>query len=83
MIEKCPFCGNAHMTQRKTRYIYHRGDRFMIVNDVPCLRCDYCGEEYFEAAILNKIESDFRDIEATIKQPQQVIEIPVEDFAAI
>lgn len=71
------------MTSKKTRYIYHRGDRFLVVNDVPCLECDYCGEEYFEATVLKKIEGDFRDIEAAHKRPQRVIEVPVEDFAAI
>jgi len=55
----------------------------MIVNDVPCLECDYCGEEYFEAAVLKKIEDDFQDIEVAPKQPQQVIEVAVEDVAAI
>lgn len=83
MVEKCPFCSNTQMTSKRTRYIYHHGDRFMIVNDVPCLECDYCGEEYFEAAVLKKIECDFQDIEAATKRPQQVIEVAVEDFAAI
>ena len=83
MVEKCPFCGNVSMTSKKTRYIYQRGDRFMIVNDVPCLECDYCGEDYFEADVLKKIESEFEAIQTAAKRPREVIEVPVEDFSAI
>ncbi len=83
MIEKCNFCGNRHITPTKTRYIYHRGDQLLVVNDVPCYECDYCGEEYFESAVLKKIEGDFQKIEANNKRPQHIIEVPVEDFSAI
>jgi len=55
----------------------------MIVNDVPCLECEFCGEEYFEADVLKIIESDFQAIEANSKKPQRLIEVPVEDFASI
>lgn len=83
MTEQCPFCGNKHMTPKKTRYLYQHDDRLLIVNDVPCLECDYCGETYFEAAVLKKIENEFEGIESQTKEPQRVIEVPVEDFAAI
>ncbi|HOO51961.1 MAG TPA: YgiT-type zinc finger protein [Alphaproteobacteria bacterium] len=83
MIEKCAFCGNMHITPSKTRYIYHHGDQMLVVNDVPCFECDYCGEEYFEAAVLKKMEGDFQKIERENKKPQQIIKVPVEDFSAI
>ncbi|NEX16531.1 MAG: hypothetical protein C1943_07865, partial [Halochromatium sp.] len=41
-----------------TRYIHQQGDELLIVEEVPCLRCDYCGEEYFDISTLKKIETD-------------------------
>ena len=55
----------------------------MIVNDVPCLEYEYCGEDYFEADVLKRIESEFEAIQTAAKNPQQVIAVPVEDFSAI
>ena len=29
-----------------------------IVEDVPCIECDFCGEQYFDIDTLKKIEAD-------------------------
>ena len=51
------------------------------MNDVPCEECEYCGEQYFEADVLKKIEKDFMDIHFAGKRSKQLIEVPVEEFA--
>jgi hypothetical protein len=53
------------------------------VNDVPCEECEFCGEQYFEADVLKKIERDFMDIYLAGKRSKQLIEVPVEDFAEL
>lgn len=30
----------------------------LFVEQVPCVECDFCGEQYFDIQVLKKIESD-------------------------
>ena len=83
LAKQCPFCGNKHLTTTSTQYIYRHGDRFLVVNSVPCLTCDYCGEQYFAADVLKKIEQEFFAIAKARKAPQRMIEVPMEDFTMI
>lgn len=53
----------------------------MIVNEVPCEMYDYCGEQYFKADVLKKIERDFQEIHAHRKPASTEIRMPVEQFA--
>ena len=80
MIKVCSFCGNKNVINKKVQYIYkHNGD-FLIVNDVPCEECEYCGEQYFKASDLKKIEKLFLDIHSGSKKSKEKIEVPVEVF---
>lgn len=57
MTEQCSFCGNKHLTYKATRYIHQSGEEMLIVENVPCLVCDYCGEQYFDIGVLKQIEA--------------------------
>ena len=83
MVKQCSFCGNKHLTATATQYIYRHNDRFLVVNSVPCLECDYCGEQYFGVDVLKKIEQEFVALEKSRKVPQRTIEVPMEDFTMI
>ena len=83
MDRQCPFCGNRNMAAKRVEYLYRDGGRFMVVNDVPCLECEFCGERYFEAAVLKTIERDFFAIRSSDKKPLRTIQVPVEEFAGI
>lgn len=78
---QCSFCGHSKSTFKKTRYIYRRGEDFLIVNNVPCEECEFCGEHYFETKVLEKIEKDFQDIKSGAKKTQ-TLNVPVEQFAS-
>ena len=54
-MKTCNFCGNKEINEQLTQYIYKHEDLFLLVNDVPCEACSFCGEKYFEAEILKKI----------------------------
>jgi YgiT-type zinc finger domain-containing protein len=80
LIKVCSFCSNRNVINKKVQYIYkHNGD-FLIVNDVPCEECEYCGEQYFKAADLKKIEELFQAIYSGSKKSKEKIEVPVEVF---
>jgi YgiT-type zinc finger domain-containing protein len=80
MSQKCNFCGNANLSETRTRYIHQRGDDILIVDDVPCLECEYCGEQYFDIETLKKIEADHIAVSAHRKQPGRTLQVAVEEF---
>lgn len=80
MDKVCNFCGNKNFKTKKVQYIYRRHDKYLIVNNVPCEECEYCGEQYFQARSLKKIETDFNNIYISGKEPKKKIQVPVEEF---
>ena len=80
MDKVCNFCGNKNFNDKQVQYIYRHGQDYLIVNNVPCEECEYCGEQYFEARSLKKIEADFNEIHRFGKRPRQRINVPVEEF---
>lgn len=77
----CAFCGNKNLSQKRVRYIYQNNGNYFFVDDVPCMQCDYCGEQYFEAKEIIKIENAFSDIINHKKHTHKKLEIPVENFS--
>lgn len=63
--------------------MYKRDDRFLLVNNVPCEQCDFCGEQYFAAGVLKQIEGEFESIYESGKKVATEIRVPVEEFAEI
>jgi hypothetical protein len=53
------------------------------VNNVPCEECEFCGEQYFKADTLRKIEADFKEVHVLGKQPKQEVRLPVKEFVEI
>lgn len=82
-MKTCNFCGNKNFTVKKAQYIYKSGSRFFVVNEVPCEECDFCGERYYEAATLKKIEHAFEEISRSGKKTSKEINVPVEEFAEL
>lgn len=83
MSEQCSFCGHAHLTERRTRYIHQSGDDLLIVEGVPCLECDYCGEQYFAIDALKRIEADHAALSTHRKQPSRVLQVAVEEYRSL
>jgi len=81
MKKTCSFCGNARVRKTVVEYIYRRDGRYLIVSGVPCEECTYCGERYYQAKVLRKIEESFEKIEKGKKRPSKAITVPVEEFA--
>lgn len=80
MKKLCNFCGNKNFVEKKVQYIYKHDDQFLVVNNVPCEECSYCGEQYFKAEVLKMIEKSFREIHLFKKKPKKKVMLPVEDF---
>jgi YgiT-type zinc finger domain-containing protein len=83
LIKVCSFCGNKNFKEKRVQYIYKNDNNFLIVDNVPCEECEYCGEQYFKSEVLKKIEKDFIDIYSNKKTLKKHIEVPVEEFAEL
>ncbi|MBI5789027.1 MAG: YgiT-type zinc finger protein [Candidatus Schekmanbacteria bacterium] len=83
MNKICNFCGHKIFRKKQVQYIYKHNERFLMVNDVPCEECEYCGEQYFQAEVLKKIEQDFQDIYFSGKKAKKEVKVPIEEFVEI
>lgn len=81
MPEICAFCGNKHLTTTTTRYLHQRNNEMLIVEEVPCLECNFCGEQYFDIEVLKRIENDHRQISEHRRQPAKYVQVAVENFS--
>lgn len=82
-MDICHFCGNKNFKDNKVQYTYKRDNKYMIVEDVPCRQCEFCGEQYFEANVLKNIELEFDAIHLEGKSVEKKLVIPVETYADI
>ncbi len=82
-MKACNFCGNKNFRERHVQYIYKHNDQFLVVNNVPCEECEYCGEQYFKAEVLKKIEEDFNAIYQSGKKAKKEVKVPVEEYIEI
>ncbi len=82
-MKVCSFCGNKNFRERRVQYIYKHNDQFLVVNNVPCEECEYCGEQYFKAEVLKKIEEDFNAIYQSGKKAKKEVKVPVEEYIEI
>ena len=80
MSTVCHFCGNKNFKKTTVQYIYRHDNHFLIVNDVPCEQCEYCGEQYFEGKVLRALEEEFNRIYLRGKKAKTEVNVPVEQF---
>jgi YgiT-type zinc finger domain-containing protein len=83
MEKKCNFCGNINFREKKVQYIYRHDNNMLIINNAPCEECEYCGEQYFKADVLKKIENEFNKIHVSGKKVKESIVVPLEDFLEV
>jgi len=83
MQEVCSFCGNTDFKSKLVDYVYRRGDDMLMVHRVPAIECDYCGERYYEADVLARIESDFEAIKDGTREVEKHLSVPVEDYSRL
>ncbi len=83
MTKICNFCGNKNFREMHVQYIYKYDNQLLVVNNVPCEECEYCGEQYFKTEALKKIEEDFKAIYLSGKKALKEVTVPIEEFAEI
>ena len=82
-MESCHFCGNKNLKNDTTQYTYKRDGKFVNIDDVPCIKCEFCGEQFFSAKVLKIIEREFEAIHLKGKRVNKEIVVPMETFSEI
>lgn len=51
---KCMSCKYGEMKETTTTYFTQSNNCYIIIENVPCLKCDQCGEEFFTVLVAEK-----------------------------
>ena len=70
--DNCEYCG-AEVKEKRVRTDYRAGNRLVVIEDVPLGVCVRCGERYYDAKVLKRLEI----IANQRKKPKKVISVPV------
>ena len=75
--DDCTFCG-GRVTERHVQKACFWGDKLVAVVDrVPTGVCEQCGERYYRAVVLKRIESKLKT-----RKSARRIRLPVIEYAA-
>ncbi len=53
---KCTSCKYGEMQEAVTTYFTQLNNCYIIIENVPCLKCSQCGEEFLVASVAEKID---------------------------
>lgn len=59
----CFSCKTGDMKEATTTYFSQVNNCYVIIENVPCMKCDQCGEEYFSSAVLERIDDILEQLE--------------------
>lgn len=74
---KCEVCGTGEREDKLIRYSLSLGDRFVVVEHVPAMVCNRCGETTLTPEVVERLQKTV----STTRTPDRTIETPVYDFA--
>ena len=60
---KCMSCKYGEMKNETTTYFSKLNNSYVIIENVPCLKCIQCGEEFLIASVSEKIDNILDSIE--------------------
>lgn len=63
---KCLICKNGTIQDAKTTYFAKLEHCYIIIENVPCMKCEQCGEEFIDGVTLLKIENIIEKLKSMI-----------------
>ena len=60
---KCMSCKSGEMKTSTTTYFAQLNSCYVIIENVPCMKCEQCGEEYLSASVAERIDDILDSIE--------------------
>lgn len=68
MSMRCACCKIGQMEETKTTYFAQLKDCYVIIENVPCMKCGQCGEVVFRNSIAEKIDDILDDLEKIVSK---------------
>lgn len=60
---RCLSCKMEEMEEARNSYFAQLNNCYVIIENVPCYKCKQCGEVYYKASVLEKIDLLLEKIE--------------------
>lgn len=60
---RCLSCKMEEMIEDKNAYFVKLNNCYVIIENVPCFKCRQCGEIYYKASVLEKIDEILEKLE--------------------
>lgn len=60
---KCLSCKMEEMQEATNTYFVKPSNCYVIIENVPCYKCSQCGEVYYKASVLEKIDEILEKLE--------------------
>ncbi len=76
MVTRCYFCGGKTAPKRVTAENWW-GENLFLVEDVPAMVCEDCGESYFDADTSLKLDR----LREAPPEPWKTLQVPVYAFS--
>ena len=68
MIMRCTRCKSGEMQESKTSYFAQLKSCYVIIENVPCLKCTQCGDEVFRGSVVEKIDDILDNLEKIVSK---------------
>ena len=59
---KCLICKEDSMTSDKSTYFAQLPNCYVIIENVPCLKCTQCGEVVYSASVMERIDDILKKV---------------------
>ena len=53
---ECPQCGSTRLQMSDIKSAFWQGERLVVVEDIPALTCEACGERFFDDSTVTKLD---------------------------
>ncbi len=74
---RCTSCKSGEMFESKTSYFAQLKDCYVIIENVPCMKCRQCGDVVFRNSVVEKIDDILDSLEKIVSK------ISIIDYAKV
>ena len=65
---RCMSCKSGEMVESKTSYFAQLKDCYVIIENVPCMKCGQCGDVVFRSSVVEKIDDILDNLEKIVSK---------------
>lgn len=65
---RCTSCKSGEMQEDRTSYFARLKECYVIIENVPCLKCAQCGDVVFRSSVVEKIDDILDHLEKIVSK---------------